>query len=185
MNNARCPKYLWIFIFHNHGSGLANRCIICNNLHYGYFASWACCLAKKACFSASELVAAAPLLTDGTLADPVENEGGGTTLVVKSLPFFCPLPATLDDWAMTVVAKFLDCCNRQKLEEWWTNPLAWHLESLLTLHQSPLLHFNSLAAPTCGWNEAKKTFLRVRRLPFWGTRVLNLWHRLLKCRTRF
>jgi len=131
MNNARCPKYLWIFIFHNHGSGLANRCIICNNLHYGYFASWACCLAKKACFSASELVAAAPLLTDGTLADPVENEGGGTTLVVKSLPFFCPLPATLDDWAMTVVAKFLDCCCRKQLEEWWTNPLVWHLESML------------------------------------------------------
>jgi len=33
MDNARCPKHLWIFSFHNHASGLANRCIICNDFH--------------------------------------------------------------------------------------------------------------------------------------------------------
>jgi hypothetical protein len=49
------------------------------------------------CFSASEIVAAAPLPEDGILADPAENEGGGTTLVGKSLPFFCPHPTSLDD----------------------------------------------------------------------------------------
>jgi hypothetical protein len=50
--------------------------------HNGYFHFLTCCLAKTSRFSASELVAAASLLADGTLADPVENEGGGTTLLI-------------------------------------------------------------------------------------------------------
>jgi hypothetical protein len=48
-------------------------------------------------FLAFGIVVAAPLPTEGTLADPVENEGGGTTLVRKSLSFFFPLSTALDD----------------------------------------------------------------------------------------
>jgi hypothetical protein len=69
---------------------------------------------------------------------------------------------------MTVVAKFLDYCCRKKLEEWSINPLAWHLESFLTLHNKPsaALQMQLQLQPVSEMSE---------KVAFMGHGPLNAW----------